>query len=268
MGRLRLVVVQGACLAVLAGCCLHPGSEDAGPGASTGSGGGSSTPANSGSGSGASASSGSSSGTGGTSSSTSASDGGNACWAEAEGVEFCGIICGSCLYGLPLASCQQILCPACNEADVGDLNSGLGCGAPPFCSLAALECLKVSKGLSPSCRDALHSVVESSLGIDGGTACYPDGSTSNFCSAIAACVGGLGYCEQAICGACTVLDGYALDADGGEFFGGLCPPISPANPCADFECFIDAGTQVLSPGCAAALASLVERFWDGGVDGG
>jgi hypothetical protein len=111
-------------------------------------------------------------------------------------------------------------------------------------------------------------LIESNLGIDGGTACYPISSGDNFCAALGGCVGGAAYCEQVICPACTVLDGYALDADGGEFFGGLCPALSTASPCADFDCFMDAGPTALSPSCAAALASLAGRCPDGGSDGG
>jgi hypothetical protein len=71
-----------------------------------------------------------------------------------------------------------------------------------------------------------------------------------------------------ICNACSIPDGIALGGDGGAFFGGLCPPVNPASPCADLQCFVDAGPMVLSPSCAAAVTSLVERLPDGGLNGG
>ncbi len=122
--------------------------------------------------------------------------------------------------------------------------------------------------LSPSCAAALSSVVESSHTFDGGSACYPDSLGSNFCSAIGECVGGAAECAETICPACTSVDGFLLGSNGAQFFGGLCPAINASSPCADLACLVDAGTQVLSPSCAAAVAALVASFEDGGLDGG
>jgi hypothetical protein len=151
--------------------------------------------------------------------------------------------------------------------------------------------------LSPSCAAAVTRVAQANAEylVDGGRggACYweascapvygsnnysPASTGRDFCSAIAGCVGGADSCEDAICGACDADDADSLDMDGGylcrggwlirPFFYGLCPPVDPSNPCADLACLVDAGPRVLSPSCAAALASLAGRYLDGGVDGG
>jgi hypothetical protein len=141
-----------------------------------------------------------------------------------------------------------------------------------------LECLLEDgpKVLSPSCAAALASVVEANTvyELDGGACEYAgpaEGNGADFCAAIGGCFGDSASCEDAICSACSITDGITLgsvSSDGGTFFGGFCPPVSPASPCADFQCFIDAGPQVLSPRCTAAVTSLAERFLDGELDGG
>jgi hypothetical protein len=87
---------------------------------------------------------------------------------------------------------------------------------------------------------------------------------------IGGCVGGTTYCEEAICPACSAVDGIFLGGgrEQSGFFDGLCPAIDPANACADLECSVAAASSVLSPSCVAALTSLAERFVDGGLDGG
>lgn len=150
-----------------------------------------------------------------------------------------------------------------------------------------LECLMEEgpKVLSPACAAALTSVIQANvyIAVDGGIggACWyeaapglvsPAASGRAFCSAIGGCVGGAAYCERAICMGCGADDARYLASDGGpfeaDFFGGLCPPVNPASPCADLECLIDAGPKVLSPDCASALAALVQGFPDSGLDGG
>jgi hypothetical protein len=175
----------------------------------------------------------------------------------------------TCPDGLPAGYC---LCPGAGGGDW---------------DVSVLDCL-VEAGpmvLSPTCAAALISVVQANavFPVDGGSggACWyeaagglvrPASVGRDFCSAVGSCVGGIGYCEGAICGACNAGDAFALGGDGGAFpgtfFGGLCPPLSSASPCADLECLVDAGAKILSPSCAAAVTSLAERFLDGGLDGG
>jgi hypothetical protein len=79
----------------------------------------------------------------------------------------------------------------------------------------------------------------------------------------------LSSCQQVICPACGEADGnilYGFDADAGPggrgvAFGGLCPGV---DACADFRCFVDAGSRTLSPNCEAALTSLADFVLDGG----
>jgi hypothetical protein len=138
-----------------------------------------------------------------------------------------------------------------------------------------LECL-MEEGpnvLSPSCAAALTAVIEANtyFPLDGGACEYAgprEGTGANFCAAIGGCMGGSAACKDVICRACSAIDGIALGADGGAFFGGLCPPVNPVTPCANLQCFIDAGPKVLSPSCAAAVTSLAEHLLDGGLDGG
>jgi hypothetical protein len=186
-------------------------------------------------------------------------------------------------------TCAQAICAACSLADEAAL-LGLGdtdlltrlCPGSDVCSLAMLQCF-AQQGppvLSPTCAAVFSSLFQrgvQQLGDGGGipNACNPqyaspaEGTGINFCSAVGSCVGGSENCQQVICGACGPVDGIFLGGlEPVGFFGGLCPTLSPASPCSDFQCFIDAGPRVLSPNCATALTSLAKRFLDGGFDGG
>jgi hypothetical protein len=197
----------------------------------------------------------------------------------APGTQFCALIddCDVELY----YNCSQFICPACSVADAEILygpalgpDGGLGdlpvilsghCGGGSICDFAGFECLReeAPKVLSPSCAAAVAMVVGWNPLFDGGTACL-EGGAITFCTAIGGCVPGRESCVAALCPACNALDGIALGGDGADFFGGLCPAPSSANPCVDLECLADAGPRILSPGCAAAVALLSERFEDGG----
>lgn len=278
---------MAALAALSGGCCLRPGPEDAGSGTSTGAG--------------------SNSGTSGSIGSSSAGDGGLTCGVGT--YRFCDEIGGlgpNAYFGPGLMPyCVEVLCPACGAADsevlglvgaqpdagpdAGSDAGSLDWTSPSFLGgrcpwglgtwdLRVLECLIEDgpKVLSPGCAAALTSVVEANTvyKLDGGACEYAgpeEGNGVDFCSAIGGCIGDSAFCEDAVCKACSIIDGITLGgvgSDGGTFFGGLCPPVSAASPCADFQCFMDAGPRVLSPGCAAAVASLAERFLDGGSDGG
>ena len=288
-----------AALAMYTACCLHPGPEDGGSGTSAGA------TSSGGSSGGASTGSSTSSGTTGTAATTNSSsssqctpNSGSSSGAAATqpGSIECGTIQPGCNdFGYPGAglafcsegcfggnsegSCLEAICPACSGAD-GLILEGPVAEAPVFfgglcpyasCEYEQLQCLKEDSPtvLSPSCATAVIGMLDTLL--DGGPACLPDPKggwySLDFCLAIDQCVGGAA-CDQLICPACTLADDEALGTFGQLFFGGLCPVPSTANPCADLECFVDAGRTVLSPGCAAAVSSLLTPFLDGGLDGG
>jgi hypothetical protein len=177
-----------------------------------------------------------------------------------------------------------VFCPACSAADGDVIYTGTLeelCPGDDLCSLAMLECFSEEgrKLLSPSCAEVFTSLFEQHLLLlsDGGgsaDACNPqyggqEGTGVTFCSAIGGCVGGTTYCEGAICPACSAVDGIFLGSgDQLWSFGGLCPALLPANPCADFQCLLDAGPKILSPSCARAVTSLIESSLDGGLDAG
>jgi hypothetical protein len=103
--------------------------------------------------------------------------------------------------------------------------------------------------------------------VDGGSACDQLGEANgnDFCSAIGACVGDAGNCEQAICKACDVADGILLGgAEPVGFLGGACPAfdasLDSGYSCVNLGCILDAGPAVLSPSCAAAIASLTGPY--------
>lgn len=167
--NLGIWIAAMAGVAMLSGaCCLRPGTEDAGPSASSGTSG---TTQTSGSTT-MSTSSGSTSG--GTGSPTASGDGGlGACdWpgidGVAHGLAFCGGI-GGCVGGA--AYCEQVICPACTFADgdtlVGTTCYGADCPGGSRDS-ATFQCWLDAgpKVLSPSCAAALTSLAERFL--DGG----------------------------------------------------------------------------------------------------
>ena len=226
-----------------------------------------------------------------------------ACWAapgdpagntNSPGVQLCGQLGGApgggCVGGTD--NCTQLICSACTFGDgealepagfPSTLSASLGesCPAEEDCSLAELDCLSQNQAkiLSPSCAAAFASLFEQQLPRYGdaganASACNPEyfagsGDGTRFCSVIGDCVGGSAYCEQVICPACSAVDGLFLSwGKPIPFFGGSCPAFAPTTPCAELECLIDAGLQALSPSCAAAVTSLAELYFDGGLDAG
>ncbi len=276
MRHLRLVILQGAALAALAGCCLRAGGEDGGGSAGTTSSSGARTTS---SGSGSTPSS---SGTGSSGGTAVGADGGIDCGEWEPGFDFCYSLL-NCL--LISNSCWGMICSACTVADgevlwgpdrgpdagLGDYNlllSGLCPPSPSTCDAVTLECLRqeAPKVLSASCAAALTSLVGLDLDGDGGSACDYTGPAANattFCTVVGGCVGGTTHCEQVICPSCNTADGAALGGTGSESFDGRCPALAQAG-CADYGCFLDAGPEVLSPSCAAAVALLAEQALDGG----
>jgi len=206
---------------------------------------------------------------------------------ESLGALFC-LTFGNCLEH-SVTSCDQAICPACTLADAAAL-AGFGdaglfterCPGANLCSLSMLECLAAQGPglLSPVCAAVFNSLFErgvEQLGDGGGTAnaCNPgyagggQGTGVDFCSAIGSCAGSSARCEQVICRACSAVDGIFLGSlEPWGSFGDLCPAFDQAAPCTDLACLVDAGPRVLSPSCAAAVASLAEHFLDGGFDGG
>ncbi len=280
MGYHRRVAVHlGALAALLAAGCSQSGRGDAGSSGSMSSGNGSGNLCSSGS-----------SGSGGLGPGDAglATNAGSISWGyvgqdctndmgfPGPGLGFCSSW-GFCAGGSSDEECLDAICPACSEAD-GVVLWGADAAYPVFfsglcpstsCELEQLRCLReeASKVLSPGCATVIASLVEAEL--DGGSGCGSsvDGGWKppDFCNVVGGCVGGSNSCAEAICPSCGVADLVALDGTGAGFAGGLCPlPTS----CPAMECLVDAGRAVLSTTCAAAVTTLVERFLDGGLDGG
>ena len=105
---------------------------------------------------------------------------------------------------------------------------------------------------------------------DGGacewSACKDSESVPGFCGYYSSCFGSEGRCDQAICTACSAVDGDRL---GVNLWGnGFCSEAGLYGCGSLIACLTDAGPKLLSPSCATAVAALIEPFLDGGLDGG